>query len=25
MSDHDPLWISIETDFADHYLRQIAE
>jgi len=25
MSDHDPLWILIETDFADHYLRQIAE
>jgi endonuclease/exonuclease/phosphatase family metal-dependent hydrolase len=25
MSDHAPLWIEIETDFADDYLRAIAE
>lgn len=25
MSDHHPLWIEIATDFADHYLRKIAE
>lgn len=24
MSDHDPLWIKIETDYADHYLRRVA-
>jgi len=24
MSDHSPLWIEIETDFADHYLGDIA-
>jgi endonuclease/exonuclease/phosphatase family metal-dependent hydrolase len=24
MSDHSPLWIEIETDFADHYLKGIA-
>lgn len=25
MSDHSPLWIEIETDFADSYLREITE
>jgi endonuclease/exonuclease/phosphatase family metal-dependent hydrolase len=25
MSDHSPLWIEIETDFADHYLKEIAQ
>jgi hypothetical protein len=24
MSDHSPLWIEVETDFADHYLEQFA-
>ncbi len=24
MSDHSPLWIQIETDFTDHYLKQFA-
>lgn len=24
MSDHAPLWIEIETDYADHYLRELA-
>ena len=24
MSDHRPLWIEVETDFADHYLEQFA-
>lgn len=25
MSDHSPLWIEIETDFADHYLGEIID
>lgn len=25
MSDHSPLWIEIDTDFADDYLREIAD
>ena len=25
MSDHSPLWVEIETDFADSYLREVAE
>jgi endonuclease/exonuclease/phosphatase family metal-dependent hydrolase len=25
MSDHSPLWIEIETDFADSYLKEIAD
>jgi hypothetical protein len=25
MSDHNPLWIKIDTDFADHYLTEIVE
>ena len=24
MSDHKPLWVEIETDFADHYLQEVA-
>ena len=24
MSDHKPLWVEIETDFADHYLQEFA-
>jgi hypothetical protein len=24
LSDHRPLWIEIETDFADHYLTEFA-
>ncbi len=25
MSDHNPLWIEIETDYSEHYLKEIAE
>lgn len=25
MSDHNPLWIEIETDFADDYLKKLAQ
>ena len=25
MSDHSPLWIEIETDFADHYLADLTK
>jgi len=25
MSDHAPLWIEIETDFSDHYLKEFAD
>lgn len=25
MSDHEPLWIEIDTDFSDHYLKEIGK